>query len=618
MSLKCTPVSWDSQETPAELRSLLRTLGDEYPIVEGRRRGAIRLKFSPGAAAGCVEVMREKNVATISYDKPFHAARGVGSVLSGVVEPGKPLRESVPFETFGMMLDCSRNAVMKPARVKQWLNRLALLGYNMAMLYTEDTYELEGEEYFGYLRGRYTKAELQDIDRHAAAVGIEMIACFQTLGHMEQILRWPAYKAVTDTSSVLLADEEATYALIEKMIAFWSSTYRSRRVNLCNDEAFDLGRGRFLDKFGYQKPFDIFNRHLARVVELCKKHGLRPMIWSDMYFRMCSPTGGYYDPETHITDEVKANIPPEVQLAYWDYYHDNKDFYIDRIGRHREIGFEPIVASAVWCWGLLWYDKARTEAFTRPCIAACREAGVKEFFFTLWGDDGSYCEFESTMAGLAFGAEAAYMGDGFAPEVLARRFEAICGAPYEMARTAGDLNDHTIEMLWDDPILGILWKDRKCRDATTWEKAVARYEGVIANLAPVAKRTTPIDFAHAVNLARYLLAKVKLRFALEKAYAAHDRDGLAAVRAEVPKVNRLIDNLLASYRRQWYARNKPHGFEVIQIRLAGLKQRNLELSERLTELLAGKITEIPELLEAPTKEGFPWTYKRIASGSVCF
>ncbi len=51
------------------------------------------------------------------------------------------------------MLDCSRNAVITVVHFKKWLRQLALLGYNMAMLYTEDTYELPGEYYFGHLRG---------------------------------------------------------------------------------------------------------------------------------------------------------------------------------------------------------------------------------------------------------------------------------------------------------------------------------------------------------------------------------------------------------------------------------------------------------------------------------
>ena len=61
---------------------------------------------------------------------------------------------------FGAMLDMSRNAVMKPEEVKKYARLLKSLGYNMIQLYTEDTYEVSDEPYFGYLRGKYSKEEL--------------------------------------------------------------------------------------------------------------------------------------------------------------------------------------------------------------------------------------------------------------------------------------------------------------------------------------------------------------------------------------------------------------------------------------------------------------------------
>ena len=70
------------------------------------------------------------------------------------------------FKHFGVMLDCSRNAVMKVSSVKKYIDILARLGYDTLMLYTEDTYEVENQPYFGYLRGRYSKAELKEIDAY--------------------------------------------------------------------------------------------------------------------------------------------------------------------------------------------------------------------------------------------------------------------------------------------------------------------------------------------------------------------------------------------------------------------------------------------------------------------
>ena len=72
-------------------------------------------------------------------------------------------------DRLGYMLDCSRNAVAKPEMVKDLISFLILAGYNYLELYTEDTYALPDEPYFGYRRGRYTVEELEEIIFHASS-----------------------------------------------------------------------------------------------------------------------------------------------------------------------------------------------------------------------------------------------------------------------------------------------------------------------------------------------------------------------------------------------------------------------------------------------------------------
>ena len=61
------------------------------------------------------------------------------------------------------MIDCSRNAVASVESVKKWIDLTSSIGYNTLMLYTEDTYEVSGEPYFGYMRGRYSREELRGL-----------------------------------------------------------------------------------------------------------------------------------------------------------------------------------------------------------------------------------------------------------------------------------------------------------------------------------------------------------------------------------------------------------------------------------------------------------------------
>ncbi len=79
------------------------------------------------------------------------------------------IEEEPQFSTIGPMFDLSRNAVLKIDSFKDMIRKLAIMGLNsaMAMLYMEDTYEIQNEPYFGYMRGRYSQAELKELDDYA-------------------------------------------------------------------------------------------------------------------------------------------------------------------------------------------------------------------------------------------------------------------------------------------------------------------------------------------------------------------------------------------------------------------------------------------------------------------
>ena len=60
---------------------------------------------------------------------------------------------------------------------------------------------------------------------------------------------------------------------------------------------------------------------------------------------------------------------------------------------------------------------------------------------------------------------------------------------------------------------------------------------------------------------------------------------------------------------------KYDGFEVMQIKLGGLKERYRETSRRIQELIEGKITSIPELELQPDTMGVCETrYRMVATG----
>ena len=190
------------------------------------------------------------------------------------------------FERLGVMIDCSRNAVPNKEGLKRFLDAVSQMGYNTVMLYTEDTYEVENEPYFGYRRGRYSFEELREIDAYAVSLGIEMIPFIQTLAHLNQLTRWRAYRhKIFDIDDILLIDEPRTYELLENIFSSLSKTFSSRRVHLGMDEAHRVGLGKYLDLHGYTDRYALLMKHLNRVCEIAKKYGFELMIWSDMFFR---------------------------------------------------------------------------------------------------------------------------------------------------------------------------------------------------------------------------------------------------------------------------------------------------------------------------------------------
>jgi hypothetical protein len=601
---------WRADRVAADIADALRTLAEEYPLREGD--GSPALEFArDGDAAGCrasvaCRVERRRDRIEITYGSVGDALRGVGAALAGMPEEDA-VAEHRPFNTLGIMLDCSRNSVMSVEHVKRWLRRLSLLGYNMAMLYTEDTYQLEGEPFFGLFRGAYPKAELKELDGYAARLGIEMIGCIQTLGHLEQMLKWGAYRKVRDTDRELLVGEPATYELVRKMVATFAECFRSRRIHVGMDETWTLGRGRFLDLHGRKSGYEMLTQHLREVCRICDAQGLRPMIWSDMFFKFGGDMHADYDPKSNIPDEVKNAIPRELDLVYWDYSREDEASYLQLIERHRALGKEPLMGSGVWTWLRLWYGRAETEAYAAPCIRACKQAGLSDVFFTMWGDDGGYCEFDSALAGLAFAAAETY---GESSDSLKRRFEAVCGVSYDLVLLASQLefpaersrnpwssDNIAAATLWDDPLLGMHFLAVGARYPGHWQRAREHYRVLAASLDPHRSVTEPIALDHAAALADLLAAKIDFRLRLEEAYRSRQRAALQLLADETGRLVGLVEAAERTFRRQWHRRNKPCGLETIQIRLGGLRQRYLETGRLLRELLGGAHTTIAELEE---------------------
>lgn len=566
-----------------------------YPVTLERTENAELLVRFEGAGA------------TIIYNRSNHLLRAVGLLVEALrSQEYTEIREQAQFDTIGFMLDCSRNAVPKVDSVKELLRYMALMGMNTFMLYTEDTYTVEDEPYFGYMRGRYTPEELQECDAYAAELGIEMIPCIQTLGHLESFLKWEASAAVRDTHDVLLVGQDPTYQLIDRMIGSVSRTFRSRRIHIGMDEAHGLGRGRGLDLYGNRNRFELMNEHLSKVEEITTSYGLQPLIWSDMYFRIGSAAHDYYDLDS-VIDEAHANrIPQGTQLVYWDYYHYEQQFYETMIRKHRALGSVPVFAGGIWTWLGMSTHYTRTLQCTHAALQACKQENVREVFATAWGDNGAENNLWSILPSLQLYAEHAY-AKVVDEQRLQRRTLFYTGIPYDhymniermdhipgVKTEHGDFSNPSKYLLWQDVLLGLF-------DKHIENTEVANHYGRLAKLyreQEASQDTANRLFGVLACLADVLEIKADLGIRLRNAYADGNHALLEHIATnELPELLVRVEVLRTSHRGQWMSTNKPHGWEVLDIRYGGLSARLKSAQERLADYLAGTVERIEELEE---------------------
>ncbi len=527
-----------------------------------------------------LQVSFHKNRAVITYGKGKNRFfRGLMLLCKALDEKKKTFyaEEHPAFTMNGSMFDMSRNAVMKPETVKAILRKQALMGLNMFMLYTEDTYEVPDNPYFGYQRGRYSASEIRDMDDYADALGIELIPCIQVLGHMAMALKWNVYAPVRDTHDILRIGAPKTYQLMDQMFAGISSMFRSRRIHVGMDEALFLGHGRYLSYGVEPKPQDVlFVEHMQETLKIAQKYGLKPMMWSDMLF-VIAGAKNHHDANVVFTPAMLEKIPREIQQVYWAYADSNQKNYEAVFDAHKLICNETVFAGGIWTWMSSCPRYSLTLEASLPALKACINKGIKEVIATVWhnGADGTLI---NSLYGLQMYAEMEYRGE-YVEEQVMDLFAYTCKANgydfFDMEKAdhpnqISQRSNCTRYFLFNDPLLGLLDDHAKGVDNPAAFYRELRQE--FQNKGP----KTGL-FAESFRYFRAILDvleyKVDFGIRLREAYLDKDMEAIGKVYEDSKLLGKRIENLRKVHRQSWMYYNKPQGFEVFDLFYGGLQAR---------------------------------------------
>ena len=557
--------------------------------------------FIPGGEG--ISIVYDGKSLTVTYKTDADLARSL--VLMKQFGTAKPYTHSEKscFDTLGIMIDCSRNAVLTPENLRRVLRLMALMGYNMVQLYTEETYEVDGEPYFGYLRGRYSKAELREIDEYAASLGIEVIPCIQVLAHVGALMHWQNFREINDCDDILLCGDERTYTLIDRMFSTLSGCIKSRRIHIGMDEAHMVGLGKYLDRNGFENRFEILVKHLARVCEIAKKYGYHPQMWSDMFFRLAN-NGNYYlnGKPFECPERVFEIMPDDIALVYWDYYTGTRKGYDEMFEAHAKFDREVWFAGGAWRWSGFAPHNEKSIELTSLAFDSCRRYGIRNASTTTWGDNGAECSLYAVLPALVATTAFAY---GHKSRAYYKRFfRTLTGIRFDDFMAIDRLNELYPEwhlgwnpakhLLYNDPLLGQFDKFW-CKDFPAMHEKLAALIPTFARLGRNKKYGH--IFRAQKELAEVLQLKCDFGVRAREAYRAGNREECAALAQLAKKILVRLDRFYEAFRTQWMLENKPHGFDVQDIRLGGLMQRMKTACRVLADYGAGCIDVIPELDE---------------------
>lgn len=510
------------------------------------------------------------------------------------------LTTDVWFDFNGLMIDCSRNGVLNVSYAKKMIEQLAMIGQNVFMLYMEDTYKLASEEYFGYLRGAYTTEELKEIDDYAHMFGIELIPCIQTLAHLNQFFMWEhiAEKYV-DIDDILNVSSDKVKSLLDNMISYLSSTFRSRRIHIGMDEAYNLGRGAYADKNGLKPKTEIMREHLQNMVKICEKYNVKPIIWDDMFFSNYSKTE---------SDSYK--IPDGIDLMYWDYYNNTVEHYEKNFEKRSKITDKPIMfAAGSWRWIGYASHHGKTIAATNASATACKNKGIRQVMTTAWGDDGCESPVTTVIFGSVLLGEHQY-NKNIDMEQFKENLLYITGMDFEnflkpqefdilpsIENKAATITSSKYT-LYEDPLCSKFINHTEVvkDDLTKVYKDLSNYfYNKAQNDTDEALKATNQFYGIFGEVASL---KWNLGLNIYNAYKNGDKEALKSIIInQIEPLIPLVEKLKYARMKEWCLTNKSFGFEVLDQRFGGIISRLHTTKFILESYLNGHLDKIVELEE---------------------
>ena len=454
-------------------------------------------------------------------------------------------------------------------------------------LYTEDTYELPGEPYFGYMRGRYSVDELKEIVAFADRFRFQMVPCIQTLAHLSNLANWLVYYRHMDIDDILMTGDEQTYYLIRKCIRHCRDVFHTNRIHIGGDEAFHLGRGNYIEVNGYHPKEEVYLEHMKKVFAICKEEGISPDFWAD----------GLASDKMDL-EKFKSILDGTQTPVSWHYGHDEVESLKADMERFKMLGVKGDFAAGLWKWFGYAPDNQYAVRSMNLLIPEALEYGVEDILITAWGDNGNECSVYAVIPGIMHAAHMLYSDKADTEKLI----ELLTGYTATEWKYCDRLNYVMPELdkmsnaakylLHNDFLIGLL-------DYNIPDHAGDIYKALLPEFTRLAEKDSPFAyiFQSYEKLCQVLTRKATYGKRLYYAYREGNRIEMNALVTELQEIKQDIRKFYDAFRIVWLRDYKGYGFEVMDVRIGGLLSRIDTVTIVLTDYLEGRLEKIYELEE---------------------
>ncbi|MFB9769063.1 beta-N-acetylhexosaminidase [Lactiplantibacillus modestisalitolerans] len=546
------------------------------------------------AGAPGIQIQKRGAHTTLTYGSQADLMRGAAllSARAGQ-EPDFDCHQTPQFQVLAAMLDVARNGVPTVAMLKTTIRRLARMGYTELWLYLEDLFEIPEEPYFGHQRGRYTQAQLHELARYGDQFGVTLVPAVQTLAHLHNALKWEAHTAVKDTTDTLLVGAPATRTFLTHLLQAATAPFTTNKIHIGMDEAYQLGRGRYLDQNGFTDQQTLILQQLKLVVELTTELGLDAYMWSDLWFTFASEKHEMYDPAVHFDADFKASLPPVGQV-YWDYYHEDQQTYRDRFAQHFELSDNVVFAGGIWTWSALAPNQSKMLATVDAGLKAAKACGVPQVVATMWFDDGAEVPLSAAWYGLQAFATYQYH-DRVTPELIDQEYALFQGEAPDFYRLLDRFDNFTkaVNVDADNVSKIVLYEDlllQRYRQNLAAIDLPAQYQPLITQLGNVQVRAeNRLMLTFYRQLAQTVLAKSgALQAVAQLGWSTADDATAERALTAIDAYVAALQPLMAIWRELWHQQRRGPGYEVMDVRLGGQLTRCATVKWRINRWRAGQ------------------------------